>query len=283
MLTNRGRRFRSPAAWTLVMVLGAPMLAEAQQGGLFPLAPIRRQRVACPAENPVYGLYRQEYFGYHPTCWRKFPAGWGCPSSEAPNVAQAFDPKQGGKPRDPMPSMLPPMDEERGELPPDIDGGQPNAPRDNAMPPLPNNDRSPFNLDSPRQGGEAPPARPAGAAPANPLELPPPASGDKPDQAAAPASPSFPPLGRTDASNVPGPDSTPLLALPDPAEVPAVAAPTAPPAMAAPAMAAPAMTAPAMSAPTAFAGPTPYSAQPPMQAPQRTSLLGGLFSGLRRR
>jgi hypothetical protein len=87
----------------LVVVLGAPALVEAQQSGLFPNASIRRERVPCPHEDPVYRLYRHEYFGYHPTCWRRFPAGWGCPSPEAPNVAQAFR----DQPRDAPPTDLP--------------------------------------------------------------------------------------------------------------------------------------------------------------------------------
>ena len=74
----------------LTMSLIAPSLAEAQQSGLFPNIGVRRQRVPCAAEDPVYKLYRHEYFGYHPTCWRRFPAGWGCPSPEAPNAAAAF-------------------------------------------------------------------------------------------------------------------------------------------------------------------------------------------------
>lgn len=66
----------------LVVVLFAPGLASAQ---LFPNLPIRRQRPDCSQENPQYKVIRQEYWGYYPTCWRKFPPGWGCPSPEAPN------------------------------------------------------------------------------------------------------------------------------------------------------------------------------------------------------
>src|SRR5947209_1107901 len=106
MLTNFRRRLRAPAAWAFVLILGAPALVEAQQSGLFPLAPIRRQRVPCPLEDPVYGLYRHEYFGYHPTCWRRFPAGWGCPSPEVPNAAQEFQ----RQPRD-QPQATPPPEE----------------------------------------------------------------------------------------------------------------------------------------------------------------------------
>src|SRR6185312_8224024 len=53
-------------------------------------APIKRQRVPCPNEDPVYRKYRQDFYGYYPTCWRRFPPGWGCPSPEAPNQKKAF-------------------------------------------------------------------------------------------------------------------------------------------------------------------------------------------------
>ena len=70
-------------------VVDAPAFVQAQTE-LFPLAPIKRERVPCPMEDPVYGLYRHQYFGYYPTCWRAFPPGWGCPSPEAPNPALEF-------------------------------------------------------------------------------------------------------------------------------------------------------------------------------------------------
>ena len=46
MKTWRG--FRTPAAWAFAIALGAPIVAEAQQGGLFPLAPIRREGRRVP-------------------------------------------------------------------------------------------------------------------------------------------------------------------------------------------------------------------------------------------
>ncbi len=82
----RRNSWRGSHALTLVVLTAAVSLSgrvEAQQTGIFPLAPIRRQRVPCDREDPTYKVYKQQYFGYHPTCWRTFPAGWGCPSSEA--------------------------------------------------------------------------------------------------------------------------------------------------------------------------------------------------------
>src|SRR5262249_19237576 len=84
METKIRRRWRSPAVWAVVGLLGLPALAEAQVSGLFPNGVIRRQRVPCEMEDPVYKHYRHEFFGYHPTCWRQFPAGWGCPSPYGP-------------------------------------------------------------------------------------------------------------------------------------------------------------------------------------------------------
>ena len=39
-----------------------PELAHAQQTGLFPLAPIRRQRPPCDQEDPAYKMYQGEIF-----------------------------------------------------------------------------------------------------------------------------------------------------------------------------------------------------------------------------
>ena len=85
---RRGTHALTMAVLTAVVCLSGRV--EAQQSGLFPLAPIRRQRVPCDREDPTYKIYKQQYFGYHPTCWRTFPAGWGAPSNEAPNRAKSL-------------------------------------------------------------------------------------------------------------------------------------------------------------------------------------------------
>jgi hypothetical protein len=277
MLTKPWRRLRSPAAWALVMILGAPMLAEAQQGGLFPLAPIRRQRVPCHAENPVYGLYRHEYFGYHPTCWRRFPAGWGCPSPEAPDAAASF----AKRPRDPALPMTPEdfggpgrdregMEPEGAEPPPGPEGEQ--------LPPLPDDKvRTPFQPDkpeaSPAPRAEPRPTPPPGGANPNPLDLPA-APAERPSNPPTAERPSNPPpadlptpTGRVESPTLPGPVEAPLLALPDPAP------------------SAPAMNVPGSATPAGpVIGPGASSSPPrtPAQAPRRTSLLGGLFNRSRR-
>jgi hypothetical protein len=82
----------TPRALTMLVLTAVVALSgrvEAQQTGLFPRAPIRRQRMPCDQEDPTYKVYKQQYFGYHPTCWRTFPQGWGCPSTEAPDIEKS--------------------------------------------------------------------------------------------------------------------------------------------------------------------------------------------------
>ncbi|GAC1344155.1 MAG: hypothetical protein NVSMB14_08060 [Isosphaeraceae bacterium] len=83
---------RMPAALALAVVLFAPSFTQAQQ--LFPNAPIRvrRQRPSCAEEPPYYKFVRQQYYGYFPTCWRKWPTGWQCPCGhpEPPDLERAL-------------------------------------------------------------------------------------------------------------------------------------------------------------------------------------------------
>ncbi len=92
MGTKRWMRPSSPAAWALLLVLGLPALAQAQGGQpLFPnLTTYKRQRPPCCSEPPIYGIYRRQYYGHYPTCWRQFPPGWGCPSPYTANSAEAM-------------------------------------------------------------------------------------------------------------------------------------------------------------------------------------------------
>ena len=174
MRTIVPRRFRPSALLALAMVLGAPALVQAQ---LFPNLPLhKRQKPDCSQENPQNRTIRQEYWGHYPTCWRRFPPGWGCPSPEAPNWEQA----KRDFPLEELPES-PNGNRDTGEfdtLPPEDTGTNPRpAPNDNELPPLPNEEGSIF--DQPIN----PPARPSpslpGAAPSNPAgdrppgELPP--------------------------------------------------------------------------------------------------------------
>lgn len=156
----------------LAVVLGVPSLASAQ---LFPNLPIRRQRPDCAQENPQYKVIRQEYWGYYPTCWRKFPPGSGCPSPEAPDWAAAIDPtKPGGLPLiklDAIPSRKPeppPLNDRNGvdrqgdgvERP----GVRPKV--DGEMPKLPDEGEDPF-LIKPKKPPATDPKAPVDP-PANP-------------------------------------------------------------------------------------------------------------------
>jgi hypothetical protein len=143
MLTNSWRRETRLVLGVLTVLVSVSGLAQAQQSGLFPNHPIRRQRVPCPNEDPVYKLYRSQYFGYHPTVWRQFPDGWGAPSPYAPNPKLEFE-KLPIKPLE----AAPPPGEEDEEMP---------APPDRGRQPIPNppaeNERSPFEMDRPGAGG----------------------------------------------------------------------------------------------------------------------------------
>ena len=156
MLTKSWRRRLVRALAVLTVVVSLSGLAQAQQSGLFPLHPIKRERVPCAAEDPIYKLYRSQYYGYFPTQWRPFPQGWNLPSPEGPNTeaALAKQPIEGPK--------APEADEGEGDDmqgPPDRGGRQP-IPN-----PPPDTERSPFEMDKPDNAGApgagAPARRPA--------------------------------------------------------------------------------------------------------------------------
>jgi hypothetical protein len=192
MRTNSRRRGRGLVLAALTMVVSLPGLARAQQTGLFPLAPIKRQRVPCDQEDPIYKTYKHQYFGYHPTCWRTFPAGWGCPSPNAPDKEKSY-------------KEFPPTAGERTDGPPEGEpdegmGPQPGATRP-AAPTLPPGIRSPF--DDPFETEKPAPRTPRGntaplpTAPGDPFQL------DKPDAPANPRPGQAPPGASGSASNGP--------------------------------------------------------------------------------
>ncbi|MFI5459360.1 MAG: hypothetical protein ACHRXM_28375 [Isosphaerales bacterium] len=157
MRTNSRMRGPGLGLAVLALVVSLPELARAQQSGLFPLSPIRRQRVPCDQQDPIYKTYKYQYFGYHPTCWRRFPDGWGCPSPDAPDKAKSFRdiPRSAGEPE---PEALP------DEGPARPDGTKP------PVPPLPPGGRSPFEELDTGKPSNAPAAPRGGQAP---LTLPP--------------------------------------------------------------------------------------------------------------
>ena len=294
-MRTRTRRWWSwPAVGALAVVLGAPALAHAQQGGLFPLAPIKRERVPCAAEDPVYKMYRQEYFGYHPTCWRRFPTGWGCPSPEAPNAEKAFK----ELPRDKPPAELTNGEESAPDTGPGgpAAGGRPGAGgaaapagpgapgtrQPNNLPPVPDVGPSPFEL------GPKPATPPATTPPGGTARAPQRASSSRSALASA-ATPS--------GGNAPPDMPESELAMPPVVNPPASAHRTeaAPPAAAAtdtpgaqPLLALPDPTVGPSSSASSNAQPLPDLAPPsgndaasapaPTPAP-RTSLLSRIFGG----
>ena len=204
-------------------------------------------------EDPVYKMYRQQYYGYHPTCWRRFPSGWGCPSPEAPDAAKSFK----EIPRD---TVQPPPDEgdDRGMGPDQGAGG----PKDRGTPPglNPNNlplpaDRSPFEMDT-KPDAAPNGTRPGAAAAPAPAPTPAPAPAPAPNNDGGAGLPPLaePAVSAPSAANLPPLPVEPILALPDPTVAPssvAVADDAAPP--------------------------------PPAQAPRRTRVISNLFGGIFRR
>lgn len=220
MHTRAGRWERSQAAWVVAGILAMPAIAEAQ---LFPNLPTRkRERVDCAHENPAFRAYRHEYYGYYPTCWRRFPPGWGCPSPEAPNwpeelIRAPLDESLATPGAGQAPASAGALDRD-GQRPRDLPGGA-------EIPPLPRDERSPFNLDlgapavpPPLDLDRRAPRRPAepGAVPPS-LDRDPPAPGLPPEAPAAPPEPDRlpePPF----TLPVPGADARPAR----PADAPAV-------------------------------------------------------------
>ncbi len=217
MLTKSIRRKPGQVLAVLAAVTSLSGLAEAQQSGLFPLHPIRRERTPCANEDPIYKLYREQYYGYFPTRWRRFPDGWALRSPEGPNTKEELK-------KNPIEGPKPYSGEGEGEETPGpaAPGGKP------AIPNPPPEERSPFEMDKPDNGGGAAPGRrnpaargntPAPATEASPFDTP----------ETNPAGAGATPEGRPQASQ-PNRRSAPTL--PDsgtPDLAPPGDAPTAPP------------------------------------------------------
>ena len=203
---SRGRRWALRlGALTVLMLL--PDLASAQPNALFPDIYIKRQRPCPGLEDPRYQHIRENYYGYFPTCWRRFPPGWGCPSADAPNWAAELQ-------RLPL------------DVPQDLVGGGEGEGDGNAAPAPRVND--PFLRNQPREDLKMP-------------ELPPdrdplfPRDGLNPTDPTAPVSP--PPGNNpgTDPGLTPG-GNGPTALVPDltPTDSDPVAPPIAPPSAATP-------------------------------------------------
>lgn len=281
MLKATWRRPGSPAWLAAALVLLLPTLAQAQ---LFPNRAIRRERPPASSEPPFNSIVRRDYFGYYPTCWSKFPAGWACPcpNPELPNPAASFAKIPFNKRRGSVGD-----DSERGADPDNPDAGAGDMPRssDTETPniPLPNGGRSPFNLDANPTPPGATPATdpfitpdPTAPKPAGPGSAPAPAGRPSGSTSSLemPRLPSTSPSTTYESSLTPGsmvmmPDATLASSdtndgRPDLGPLPINAAASSP---------ATSTAGPSAFEPTAVGGPVPA------QAPRRRGLLSGLFGG----
>ncbi len=277
------RRPGSPAWLAIGILFLLPAMAEAQ---LFPNRPIKRERVPCAAEPPFYAQVRHDYYGYFPTCWSRFPEGWGCPAPnpELPNPTLAFQ----KRPREVLPesgdSNLAPGPDD-GVMP-----GDPPAGPDRNLPDLPNaGGRAPFDLDRP----ETPAAPPAGDIPSTTPRAPDINTTPRPGNPA-------PRPGNPAPSTAPGrvaPPTTGLMPMPElpSASASASAVPTMEPGsmMMVPEATLASNPSPARgdlgqlpppsgAFPVVAAEPVPVLGVP-AQAPRRRGVLGGLFGSGNRR
>src|SRR5262249_52799768 len=144
---------------------------------------------------PVYKMYKDKYFGYHPACWRPFPSGWGCPSPEKPDVEKAFRERKLG-----TPEGAAPMGAEEG-----APGAQPTRP---GIPPLPGGARSPFEQPAHNTNKPGNPAKPRDEQKeVSPFDVVP----ENPPEAA----PNAPRAGRTGQPNSTPGDEQPELTSPE--------------------------------------------------------------------
>jgi hypothetical protein len=252
MVTKSRRRWRS-AVWAVLAFLGMPALGHAQ----FQLFPHhfheRRERTPSAMESPIYKMTRQQYYGYYAPCWRRFPAGWGCPCPNPDKPAPDIAGRTPARPRD-----------ERGSDDDSRRGTGPRPTRDEStLPELPTGP-SPFEVDNPKQPLAPPldsnPDR--SGAPTVPRGANAPAPGDGPAMTPPISEASIDPFGSVlppPPANLPATETTPLL---NPGNVSAPIVGTMP---------GPVTGSPPLYAPLA-----------PVQAPQRRSMLGSLWDRVRR-
>lgn len=156
-----GRRLAT-ALGALTIVLVLPQLASAQANSLFPDIYIKRQRPCPGLEDPRYQHIRESYYGHFPTCWRRFPPGWGCPSPDAPNWAAELQRLPLDVPQDLVPAA---EGNEGAAAQPRIDDPfSRNRPRQGAgMPELPPDERVFPGEGQADPNAATPPARPEAA------------------------------------------------------------------------------------------------------------------------
>ena len=287
MIAKRPNRMVS-ALGLLLGALIVPALVPDEalaQMQLFPNATIKRKRVDCAMEEPIYGLYRKQYYGYYPTAWRQFPPGWHLVSpeavSETDRQAASKEILENAK-KEAEAMGAGPDDGTRpdvGDNPAPPDGNAPNDTQPGTVPTLPGDTESPFNINpKPPADTTAPPA--GDTSPTAPA----------PDDAAPNPRLSNNRPAPSEVPDVPGlPDLAPAAEADDvtPPPIPPIESGTAPEAGLAPGT--PDPTLGAMPAPVAGPVGVPLGGDPNApgyraKAPtRRPSLIGGMFDSLRGR
>jgi hypothetical protein len=278
-MSKATRRRPGSSAWLAIgLVILVPALAEAQ---LLPNRTIRRERPSPAVEAPFNAQVRRDYFGYYPTCWSRFPHGWACPcpNPELPNAAKSFqDIKFNQKRASLDDEAMPGPDDETPAMP---DDRAPAMPGENPVP-LPNQGRSPFDIETnPRPpAGQPTPPDPLTPDPTAPRPAP---GTNRP--APPPGNRTVPPTGLMEMPSLP--ETAPTTSV-QPIQFPGSMemapeatltsnTPTSRPDLGPlPSAPTPASSNPAILPNGAEA--EPISAMPaPAQAPKRRSLLGSLF------
>jgi hypothetical protein len=244
-MVTKSRRMGRAVLWATAVLLGLPAAANAQFQ-LFPNHHKHRQRPDCLTEPQIYKITRQQYFGYYPTCWQRFPEGWGCP---CPNPDKPVRGAAATTEEREQPGIRPRLDDLG--TPPDRGGRRPGA---TGVPELPPANVSPFDIEPgpvrapevPRDRPAAPPAAAPGGSGASSFDAP---SINAPLTEAS--NDPFAGIPATPASSLPVVDATPMLNV----GTPSTPATTPPP---------------------------DYTTPLPMQAPQRRSMLGSLWDRVRR-
>jgi hypothetical protein len=279
MLKATWTRLGSPAWLAVGLVILVPALAEAQ---LFPNRTIRREKPNCASEPPFYKQVRRDYFGYYPTCWSRFPAGWACPcpDTELQSMRAAYgnNPDINRKPGNGG-GRFGDEDSETGEKNPDM---PPNSGERNDLP-LPPGGASPFETDPKPANPPNPPPPGRNTGPGNSgANLPP--SSASPSNLELPSLPATSPTSSNEPAAGPGsiamyPDDATLTSNNSSLRPDLGPLPTAP----TPAPFTPENGSTTVSVSTSTDGETvlgtPAPTQPPAaQAPKRRSLLSQLFN-----
>ena len=153
MLTKSWRRKPGLVLAVPTILVSLSGLAQAQQSGLFPLHPIKRETGPVPQRGSGLQTLSIPVLRISPTVWRRFPEGWGC--------AQPRGPQRQGRVREAArrspPKPIPPEEGEDQDMQAPPERGRQAIPN-----PPPDTERSPVRdgQAGQRRGRRAnPPAR----------------------------------------------------------------------------------------------------------------------------